>query len=107
LFYHPGYGNTELSILKEKAMLGCQIQLGCGGDFMVQFGQELVYGSSLADVKGKVQARWNKSIGKSYKIFFVDSNGDEVIETFVPKLVKVRSETRKVCGFNGQLELGF
>jgi hypothetical protein len=88
-------------------MLGCQIQLGCGGDFVVQFGRELVYGSSLADVKGKVQARWNKSIGKSYKIFFVDNDGNEVVETFVPKLIKVRSETKKICGSIGQLELGF
>jgi hypothetical protein len=88
-------------------MLGCQLQLGCGGDYMATFGRELVYGNSLSEIKEKVQARWNKSIGKAYQISYVDENGDMITETFVPKLVKVRTSTRKIENVVGQLDFGF
>jgi hypothetical protein len=88
-------------------MVGCQIQLGSGGDYVAQFGRDLVFGSSLADIKKKIEARWNKSIGRSYEISFVDADGAGVVETYTPKLVKVRSASRRVENVVGQLELGF
>jgi hypothetical protein len=86
---------------------GCCIQLGCGGDYVAQFGGDLVFGNSLADIKGKIRGRWNKSIGKSYQISFVDERGNGVVETYVPKLVKVRSLTAKVENVVGQLSFDF
>jgi hypothetical protein len=88
-------------------MVGCQLQLGSGGDFVAQFGRDLVFGSSLADIKKKIEARWNKSIGRAYEISFVDGDGNFVVDTYVPKLVKVRTATRRVENVAGQLELGF
>jgi hypothetical protein len=88
-------------------MIGCQIQLGSGGDYVAQFGRDLVFGSSLADIKKKIEARWNKSIGRSYVISFVDDAGNGVVETYIPRLVKVRSASRNVGDVTGQLELGF
>jgi hypothetical protein len=87
--------------------LGCQIQLGCGGKYIATFGQELLYGSSLADIKLKIQKRWNKSIGKSYLISYVNPDGDSVVETYVPKLVKVRTLTRRGKNLLGQLDFNF
>jgi hypothetical protein len=91
----------------EAGMVGCQFQLGSGGDFVAQFGQELIFGSSVADIKKKIEARWNKSIGRSYSVSFVDSDGNGVVEVYVPKLVKVRSASRSVGNVVGQLELEF
>jgi hypothetical protein len=88
-------------------MLGCQVRLGSGGDYVAQFGNELMYGSSLADIRKKIEARWNKSIGKSYEVSFVDVNGDYIVETFIPRLVKVRSLVKRVENVVGQLSFEF
>jgi hypothetical protein len=101
------WGTVRYGIVEEGGMVGCQFRLGSGGDFVAQFGQDLVFGSSIGDIKKKIEARWNRSIGRSYSISFVDSDGNGVVEVYVPKLVKVRSASRRVGSVGGQLELEF
>jgi hypothetical protein len=100
----PWFGH---GIVKEVGMAGCQFQLGSGGDFVAQFGRDLVYGFSLGEVKKKIEARWNKSIGRAYTISFVDGDGNFVTDVYVPKLVKARLATRREGSVAGQLEFGF
>jgi hypothetical protein len=75
--------------------------------FRVAVGRDLVFGSSVADIKKKIEERWGRSIGRSYTISFVDDGGNGVIETYVPKLVKVRSRRREVENVVGQLLFEF
>jgi hypothetical protein len=86
--------------------LGAQLQQGCGGDVIGYFGNELLYGSSIAQVKEQIESRWGKSIGRSYSIRYVDEAGDLVEEIYAPKLYKVRTRVVQE-NYVGQLELSF
>ena len=77
-----------------------------GGNATVQFGRELLHGASLADIKSQVMTRWGKSIGKAYTIGYRDSDGSYVRETYIPKLVKVKTSKVTVVP-TGQMELAF